>query len=115
MTKRRTVSLDILAEASREIINQALYYREESPDSGLEAQWDDAVGQTIWSLLSMPERGSRCNFQSPELQGMRWIPVPGFPKHIVFYLFVTEERVVRIVHVLHGARDLEAFFDGDSE
>ena len=45
---------------------------------------------------------------------MRWIPIPGFPKHIVFYLFLAEKRVVRVVHVMHGARDLEAFFDGHS-
>ncbi len=110
-----TLSLDLLDEASQEILNQASYYREESPDSTIEAQWDHAVSQAIRSLLSMPERGSRCNFLSPELRGMRWIPVPGFPRHIVFYLFLAEERVVRIVHILHGARDLEAFFDGNSE
>lgn len=115
MTKTHNLFLDILDEASQEIIDQALYYREESPDSDLETQWDHAVSQAIGSLLTMPERGSRCNFQSPELQGMRWIPVSGFPKHIVFYLIVAEERVVRIVHILHGARDLEAFLDGNSE
>jgi len=114
MTKTHGLSLEILAAAAQEIVDQASYYREESPDSSLDSKWDHAVSQTVQSLLTMPERGSRCNFQLPELREMRWIPISGFPKHIVFYLFLAEERVVRVVHVMHGARDLEAFFDGDS-
>jgi hypothetical protein len=87
MTKTSGLSLEILDAASQEIIGQALYYREASPDSSLDLKWDHAVGQTVRSILSMQERGSRCNFSSPELEGMRWIPIAGFPKHIVFYLF----------------------------
>jgi plasmid stabilization system protein ParE len=110
-----SLALEIVDAASQEILDQASYYREESPGSHIEAQWDHAVSQAIRSLLSMPERGAHCNFQSPELREMRWIPIPGFPRHLVFYLFLAEDRVVRIVHILHGARDLEAFFDGNSE
>lgn len=31
-----------------------------------------------------------------------------FPKHLVFYRPLPDERGVEIVRVLHGARDLEA-------
>ncbi len=109
MTRARSISLEISEEAAQAIVDQALYYREQSPDTALEAKWDDAVTQTVLSLLQMPDRGSICRFRSPSLHGMRRIPVPGFPKHLVFYLFVREEHIVRIVHVLHGARDLETF------
>jgi plasmid stabilization system protein ParE len=109
MTRTRTISLEVSEEAARAIIDQALYYREQSPDSALAAKWDDAVTQAALSLLQMPDRGSDCHFQSSRLRGMRRISVPGFPKHLVFYIFVQEARIVRIVHVLHGARDLETF------
>jgi len=112
MTKTHSLSLEILDAAAQEIIDQASYYREEAPDSSLDLKWDREVSQTIQSLLTMPERGARCNFQSPELREMRWLPIAGFPQHIVFYIFAAEKRVVRVVHVIHGARDLETFFDG---
>jgi plasmid stabilization system protein ParE len=115
MTKTHGLSLEILDCASQEIIDQASYYREESPDSSLDLKWDHAVSQTLRSLLTMPERGARCNFQPPELREMRWLPVAGFPKHIVFYIFAAKKQFVRIVHVIHGARDLEAFFDDNSD
>ena len=115
MTKTHGLSLEILDDAAQEIIDQALYYREESPDSSVDLKWDHAVSQTIQSLLTMPGRGARCNFQSPELREMRWLPIAGFPKHIVFYIFAAEKHVVRIVHVIHGARDLKAFFDGNPD
>jgi len=38
---------------------------------------------------------------------MRWIPIEGFPQHLVFYRFDPQLRIVLIVNVLHGARDLE--------
>ena len=107
------LSLEISDAAAQEIINQALYYREESPDSSLEQRWDNAVNQTVQSLLSMPERGSPCHFQSSDLPDMRWVSVAGFSKHIVVYVLRAKERVVHVVHILHGARDLEAFFDND--
>lgn len=59
MTKTRRLSLEILDAASQEIIDQASYYREESPDSSLDLKWDHAVSLTIQSLLTVPERGSR--------------------------------------------------------
>jgi plasmid stabilization system protein ParE len=110
MTRTRTVFLEVSEEAAQAIINQALYYREQSPDSALEARWDEAVMLAVISLLHMPERGAECRFKSPGLRGIRRIAVKGFPKHSVFYLFSAEQYVVHIVDVIHGARDLETLF-----
>jgi len=62
----------------------------------------------------MPERGTLCNFRRSSLSGLRWIPINGFPQHLVFYLFDSQLRIVLIVAVLHGARDLEAELTMDS-
>jgi plasmid stabilization system protein ParE len=37
--------------------------------------------------------------------------VPGFRKHLIFYL--PEENGVEVVQVLHGVRELGAVFDED--
>jgi hypothetical protein len=44
---------------------------------------------------------------------MRRIAVPGFPRHLVFYEHLSDDAVIRVVHVLlHGARDIEALLAG---
>jgi plasmid stabilization system protein ParE len=110
MTRKRTISLEVSEAAAQTIINQALYYREQSPDSALDAKWDDAVTRAVLSVLHMPQRGAECHFRSPGLRGMRRIAIKGFPKHFVFYLFLSEERLIRVVDVVHGSRDLDALF-----
>lgn len=105
------IVIDVLDDAATEIIGQALYFREQSPGSTLSDRWDRAVMNAFTSLLSAPERGCLCGFPARGLEGMRRISIPGFPNHFVFYVFVAGERIIRIVHVLHGARDLETFFD----
>jgi len=49
-------------------------------------------------------------FTRPELEGLRSFRVEGFENHFVFYL--PRESGIEVVRVLHGARDLEAIFDG---
>jgi plasmid stabilization system protein ParE len=43
---------------------------------------------------------------------MRRIAVPGFPRHLIFYEHLSDDAVIRVVHVLHGARDIEALLAG---
>jgi toxin ParE1/3/4 len=85
----------------------------QTSDVALAQQWEEAVDQAIHSLMNSPERGTPCRFRNPTLAGLRWIFVPGFPKHMIFYRFTSEEPAVRIVQVLHGARNLETILDED--
>ncbi|HWW15869.1 MAG TPA: hypothetical protein VN310_14505 [Candidatus Dormibacteraeota bacterium] len=39
---------------------------------------------------------------------MRRMPIAGFPRHLIFYR--AEEKEIRILRVVHGARDLESLF-----
>jgi plasmid stabilization system protein ParE len=94
------------------VIEQADYYLQVS-DLALAQRWEKAVDQAVLSLLTWPERGSLCRFRSRALVGLRWVFVPGFPKHLVFYRYLPEEAVVHIVQVLHGARDLETLLNED--
>jgi toxin ParE1/3/4 len=106
------IELRISEAAALSIIEQADYY-EEASDRALAQRWEAAVDQAIHSLLNLPERGAACRFHSPALTGLRWIFVPGFPKHMIFYRYLLQENAVRIVQVLHGARDLETLLDED--
>lgn len=107
------IQLRISEAAATSIVEQADYY-EKAADSPLAVQWASGVDEVIRSLLRMPERDTPCRFQSPELAGLRWVFVPGFPKHMVFYRYDREREAILIVQVLHGARDLEAILSDET-
>jgi plasmid stabilization system protein ParE len=107
------IQLRILEAAALSIVEQADYFDEvASPD--LARRWDRAVDEAILSLLHFPERGARCRFRSPELADLRWLSIPGFPKHMVFYRYLAMESAVVIVQVQYGARDLETILDPEA-
>ena len=75
------------------------------------------LGKEVTAALTRIEKkplsGARCGFRANELQGIRRMPIAGFPKHLIFYRPGEEE--IRILRVVHGAGDLENLlcpFDG---
>ena len=104
------IELRISEAATLSIVEQADYY-EQAADLALAQRWESAVEQAVNSLLSWPERGTPCRFRSPALTGLRWIFIPGFPKHMIFYRYLLQSQAILVVHVLHGARDLETTLD----
>jgi plasmid stabilization system protein ParE len=107
------IELRVSEAAALSIVEQADYYEQVS-DRSLALRWEVAVDEAIGSLLKFPERGARCRFRSSELVDLRWIFVPGFPKHLVFYRHLPHEEAVLIVNVLHGARDLAVMLAPDA-
>ena len=103
----------VLSEvAARAIVEQAEYYEAQS-GTALAARWESAVADTILSLQSFPERGARRTWREPLLEGLRSISIAGFPSHLLFYLCDRESSELRVVHVLHGARDLKDLLGDD--
>jgi plasmid stabilization system protein ParE len=100
--------------AALSIVEQADYYLQASGHA-LAERWEEAVNRAVHSLLKLPERGAPCRFRAPALAGLRWIFVPGFPKHMIFYHFSPQDSFIRIVQVLHGARNLETVLDDDMQ
>jgi plasmid stabilization system protein ParE len=107
------IELRISEAASLSIVEQADYYQQNA-DLALAQRWEQSVDLAVNSLLNLPERGAPCRFRSPALAGLRWIFVPGFPKHMVFYRYLHEEQAILIVHVMHGARNLETLLDEEA-
>ena len=106
------IELRISEAAARSIVEQADYYRE-AVDDALAVRWETAVDEVVRSLLHMPERGTPCRFKSPTLRELRWVFVPEFPKHMVFYRYLTRESAILIVQVLHGTRNIDVILSDD--
>jgi toxin ParE1/3/4 len=62
------------------------------------------------TLADLPEMGRVYDFGKRELKGLRMLPVPDFPKYLVFYVYQEPVEEVEIFRVLHGARDIPALF-----
>jgi toxin ParE1/3/4 len=106
------IGLNLSPAAYQSILDQADYYRQ-TLDQNLVHRWELAVDQAMNSLLSCPERGAACHFRSPALADLRWIFIPGFPRHMLFYRYHAHEQIILIVQVLHGARNLKTLVDDD--
>jgi len=96
--------------AAHAIVEQAEYFRETAGE-GLSARWEKAVDKAVGSLLKFPERGAPCRFRSPLLAGLRWIFVPGFPKHMMFYRYSAKDSTFLVVQIIHGSRDIDAILE----
>ena len=106
------IDLIISEAAALAIVEQADYYQQ-AAELALAQRWEASVDQAVHSLLTQPERGALCRFRSSALLGLRWILIPGFPKHMVFYRYLRQEQAILIIQVLHGARNLEIILDED--
>lgn len=102
MTKNRLVVSDA---AATDVVEQADWYSTQS-GKDLAERWEAAVTSAIMRALHRPSTGTPCHFQAAELHDLRRTAISGFPRHLLFYRF--DRRVVFILRVVHGARNLEA-------
>jgi toxin ParE1/3/4 len=90
--------------AVSDIQEQAAWYGQRSGDD-LAKRWENEVTAALIRIEKNPRCGAKCGFSADELQNIRRIPITGFPRHLIFYR--SEKEEIRILRVLHGARDLE--------
>ena len=69
----------------------------------------EAAYDTFGYLAANPEIGRQRHFRNARLAGIRSWRVSGFDSYLIFYLPIAEG--VQILHVYHGAQDLEALFN----
>jgi plasmid stabilization system protein ParE len=91
--------------AVSDIQEQADWY-EQRADRALARRWESETTAALIRIEKNPRSGAKCGFRADELQGVRRMSVAGFPRHLIFYRF--EEKTIRIIRVVHGARDLES-------
>jgi toxin ParE1/3/4 len=73
----------------------------------------DSIRETCALLLGMPGLGIFRSFGNPKFSDMRFWPLKGFEKYLIFYR-ITEQHL-EVIRVLHGARDLSALFSEEPE
>ncbi len=84
-----------------------MYIGQDAPAAAL--RFLAAVEATLRILAENPELGPAREFDRSELLGLRFFPVKGFDKYLIFYR--PFQRGIEVLRVLHGARDLGAIFD----
>jgi toxin ParE1/3/4 len=91
-------------------INAQLDYLEEQ--AGLEVAdcFLDQLMSTFTALANMPRIGVICGFRKQATRDLRRWPVKDFENWLVFYQ--VKRYGVEIVHILHGARDIESLLGG---
>jgi toxin ParE1/3/4 len=91
--------------AVSDIQEQADWYEQCSGDD-LAKRWENEVTAALIRIEKNPRSGAKCGFSANELQNIRRMPIAGFPRHLIFYR--VEKGEIRILRVVHGARDLES-------
>jgi toxin ParE1/3/4 len=99
----------VRARARRDILSSADYL-DENGSADTARRFLDARQGTFEELAKMPKLGALCAFSKPALRRMRRWPVKGFENWLIFYL--PKRYGVEIVHVIHGARDVESLLGG---
>jgi toxin ParE1/3/4 len=99
----------VRARARSDILSSAEYLDEHA---GVETaqRFLDATQSTFEALAKMPKLGALCAFRKPALRRIRRWPVQSFENWLIFYQ--PRRNGVEIVHVIHGARDIEGLIDG---
>ena len=103
-------TLRVLPAATADVEESALFYLLEASEA-VAARFEDAVQEAFAWILENPTSGAPREYVSLRLSDLRMWPVRGFEKHLVFYR--QNEDSVEVVRVLHGARDIEAVFEGE--
>jgi len=68
----------------------------------------EAAYETFANLALTPGLGTLRRFRNPRIQGVRSWRVSGFDNYLIFYRGVHDD--VQILHVYHGARNIDALF-----
>jgi toxin ParE1/3/4 len=101
-----SVPVIVLPKARQDILEIADFLAGQSLETTM--RFLDQVETSFERLGQMPEQGTVCRLQQPEMQDIRVWPVKGFPKHLIFHR-PEPDRLV-IIRVLHGAQDWETLF-----
>jgi toxin ParE1/3/4 len=69
----------------------------------------EAAEDAFAKLADMPGMGPEWGSKKRSLRGVRFWPIKGFTNYLIFYRRL--EDGVRILRVIHGARNIEKVFD----
>lgn len=68
-----------------------------------------AIRELFIELATRPMMGTEYHPLRRTLRGVRMIPVVEFPNYLIYYLTLPDNTGIRILYVLHAARDAATF------
>jgi toxin ParE1/3/4 len=71
----------------------------------------DSVFRTFETLAGMPGLGRSRKIPHARLREVRSFRVKGFENYLIFYGSISDG--IEVLHILHGARDIESFWEED--
>lgn len=92
-----------------ELVNLSAYLAEETED--IAHRFLNSCDVTFRFLASNPHVGVQRKFDDPALSDVRMWRVRDFNKYLIFY--IPAEAGVKILHIVHSARDYTRLFDPD--
>lgn len=95
----------IQRRSTRRQLIEAFDYLEERGGIEVARRFLDAASKTFQELAETPHMGPLCGFERPSLRRLRRWRIEGFENWLIFYQ--PKRTGVEIVHVIHGARDIE--------
>lgn len=96
--------------ARRDLIEHYVHLGEDNLDAA--ERLLEHTSTLLDNLARMPTMGRTRSYANPELTGIRFLPIPGFKKHLVFYRPMPGG--IEVVRILHAARDLHSLFEDES-
>jgi toxin ParE1/3/4 len=71
--------------------------------------------ESVWSgsitIADFPQIGPNRTFRNPRLRGIRFWPVPDFPRYLMFYRVLDD--FIQIVRVLHSSQDITEILENE--
>ncbi len=93
-------------------INAHLDYLEAEAGLEIAEHFLDQLMASFQALADTPKMGVLCGFRKPSTRLLRRWPVKDFENWLIFYL--AKRDGVDVVHVLHGARNIESLLNKQS-
>ena len=97
--------------ARRELEDIAVYIGRRRPSAA--RPFLAAARKTYDTVAARPAVVSNWKPEDPRFEGLRYFPITRYPTYVIFYRPLPDG--VEVLHVLHGARDLEGIVEAAAE
>ena len=92
----------IRPKASSDLDEQALFIAQDNQPAAY--QLYEACEHTLSKLAKMPQMGQKYQTTKKQLVGIRFFPISGFEKHLIFYIYHKDR--IDVVRILYASRDI---------
>lgn len=93
----------IRPKVSLDLDEQALFISQTNLKIGLELY--AACEETFAILAKMPHMGQPYSTRKKQLNGIRFFPIAGFERHLIFY--IPRKDRIEVVRILYATRDIQ--------